>query len=231
MIDIILAIISAIAGSVSGVTLIYTLKKIYNKKFGVSEKIEELDLKELGIKKEEKIVSYSDYIRAENDMGRLIGETKEYLCIMGISLGGLFLREHSIFMQTLKDLIRKNISIKILLLDPESDSLGEYRYLDIRATTVSDINATLSRVIYMQKIGGKVEVRLYSKAPTLSMIFNESVLLLSPYSTTPEAKVSPLMLIENKELISYFRKHFEDRWQNSKIINIEQLNHMSLNSG
>lgn len=173
-----------------------------------------LELGKLGIKKKEKVTIYTDYLRAENGIAVFTKETKSNLYILGRTLASLFVRKNTSFINTLEKLsLQRNITIKIILLDPESKFLVEkYRTLDILAT--------LSNIKRLKNHGCKIEVRLTKEQLSDFMIFNETGLLFHKYSAFHEETPSSFILIKNKKSMDVFRKYYDNIWNNSITANI-----------
>jgi hypothetical protein len=210
MIETVSSLISLIGASAAVGGVIGFLIKRITKEFGFLKKTQDLKVKELGLRQTATVAAYPDYITAYNHIAKLLKQTTEYVFINGVSLQGLFSREQSLFMRTLRDLTRRNIPIRILLVNPQSNALKDHESLQVRETL---------RDITHMKNGGIVEVRLTSRILSFSTVFNESALLFDMYPTAGKPP-GTLILVEDKEIVSSFREVLESIWKESESANI-----------
>jgi hypothetical protein len=176
-----------------------------------------------------KIISKSDGFRSylinarSEDFGdaprfhEIVHQAGEYCCLMGVSLK-VWASEDG--RRVLGDLIARNIPVKILIMDAESDGLAAMINTNLPAEDLEAVKRQTRRMAqYFQEIAATsaptFEIRKLAKGlPHFQLIITERTALVLQYMFSRGTADSPLQQFPSgSQLHRAFREEFENLWK------------------
>jgi DNA-binding transcriptional regulator YiaG len=122
----------------------------------------------------------------------------------------------------LKEAVGQGCSVRVLLLDPDYPGSGQIDADEGSppGTVAARIRASLARFRQMQQAcGERMQVRVYSAQPTVSVVRGDGQMFVTPYLRFFIGSNSPTFEIWAKtapKMFSRYERHFEDTWDRAR---------------
>ena len=173
-----------------------------------------------------RLISFNEGLRKRSEIPLVEEQAANAyeICILAVSAISLIIRYLSFF----ENILMKGSSIRVILLNPGSESLNAWKLQMKVTTTVSDINSSLEMlrgIMQATDAKGECEIRLSEVFVPFSMvatdIHHESGSMVVEYHTyrttlseRPHILLAPS---ENPYWFNFYREQFEQLWSDSKL--------------
>lgn len=151
-----------------------------------------------------------------NNIEKILYSSKTSVKIMGESLSSFLDRPD--FVDTLKEILKKGIEVKILLLSLESDTLEErYKELGLKLEESVGIHKNALKKYFelsQENYEYKYEMKLFKYHPKILLIISDDqVVYTQHYSPGMKGYEAPLYEYDGGEVVKYYCRVFNNVWK------------------